>query len=654
MENYLVLGVYISWKEVRPMLRLVKFLLLLLLLPVVVHRSTAAATHHTTNVPTAKSVLDVIDISSIVSNSNPDVQQNYEYSHAVAALAGLANRDLPALYVIATDTDVQWLTYITQSQLPSPWLAGYSLNNFSSVDVLIAAYWKRRIFSGIVLYDPDVFSTSLVASTAAGALDLLPVCGREDSSLFKLVVETLEIPVKLDLRGRFTGNVSGSAKNDALRWAVQQFLSASQPSSPSANGAFLGYYVDYFWTTVAPSQPSVPYVQHTVLNHDYFIAKRGFFFDLDPWSDDYPNDDPKQPLGTDFETLLMIFAESYRQHNGTKMAHLGGFPPWAFKYITASHGGVATEWQFAKVATSYNIFMDADACCIGNMANAALYSLYKLPPRVVGQNPAPTVASLVAQGLVTATPPHKPLPGRMYSMFYAGDWDSAAWTYYIFRQNFDDPNRGKVKIGWALDPSTSQRFPLIFDYVYQRLTPMDRVITGDSGYGYINPTELQAPRFSNLPSASLVWKQLSASAYRQLELDFTGFLINGAAGGLTAEALEMYCDFSSWGMVTQEGYTPPLEGTCANGSTPVFFEIDLPQGGGQAGAELVGHTYQQWKSSAPQAGVTFRVFRGVLRSATYYKEVADQAGNATGGNVVFVDPLELSLLWRLWRENGQL
>lgn len=595
----------------------------------------------------ATKVLDLIDISAIVANSNPDLRQNYEVSHAVAALSGLANRLQPTLYIVATETDEQWLSYITQQQKPSPWLGGYRLNNFSNVEALIAAYWTRKIFDGLVIYDPAVYSTSLVASTAAGAMSLLPVCGRQGSPLYNYTVSVLGIPVKLDLRGRFNGSVSGSAKNDALRWAVETFVNGPVSQPNSADGANLGFYIDYFWTTVAAGSPSIPYVQHTVLNHDYFISKRGFFFDLDPWGDDKPNDDPSQPLGTDFATLQTIFNASYQQHRGTKMAHVGGFPPWAFKYITAQHGGVATEWQFAKVATSYNVFMDADACCIANMANAALFSLFKLPAKLE-QNPRPTVASLVAQGLVTSTAPHRPLPNTMYSMFYAGDWDSAAWSYSNFRPNFDDVNRGKVKIGWALDPSATLRFPLIFDYVYQRLTPKDRIITGDSGYGYINPTELLPPRYSSLPGAGNVWKALSAPAYDRLSIDFTGFLINGAAGSLTGSALELYCNFSSWGMVTQQGYTPALEGVCNSSATPVFFEIDLPQGGSHTGADMVGQVYQSWRNSNPPANsATYRVFRGVLRSATYYAELADLAFNATKGKIVFVDPLELSLIWRL-------
>ena len=55
-------------------------------------------------------------------------------------------------------------------------------------------------------------------------------------------------------------------------------------------------------------------------------------------------------------------------------------------------------------------------------------------------------------------------------------------------------NRGKVPIGWAIDPELSLRFPVIFQYLYKSATQNDVFISGDSGAGYINPTQLIPPR----------------------------------------------------------------------------------------------------------------------------------------------------------------
>ncbi len=50
---------------------------------------------------------------------------------------------------------------------------------------------------------------------------------------------------------------------------------------------------------------------------------------------------------------------------------------------------------------AYNAFDDGDACCVGTMANSALYMHYPLP-KCFKQNNKPTVASLHAQGYLQA------------------------------------------------------------------------------------------------------------------------------------------------------------------------------------------------------------------------------------------------------------
>ena len=58
-----------------------------------------------------------------------------------------------------------------------------------------------------------------------------------------MLVKSGLLPVKLNLVGMFNGSVSGSAKNDAYRWAISEFL-----TSKESNAAYTAYYVDYWWT----------------------------------------------------------------------------------------------------------------------------------------------------------------------------------------------------------------------------------------------------------------------------------------------------------------------------------------------------------------------------------------------------------------------
>ncbi len=72
----------------------------------------------------------------------------------------------------------------------------------------------------------------------------------------------------------------------------------------------------------------------------------------------------------------------------------------------------------------------------------------------------------------------------------------------------------------------------------------DYFTSGDSGAGYISPTEILEPRTSKLPSGQDVWVQHNQYYFSRFNLKFTGFLINGAAGPMTDQAEKMYQQFS--------------------------------------------------------------------------------------------------------------
>ena len=79
------------------------------------------------------------------------------------------------------------------------------------------------------------------------------------------------------------------------------------------------------------------------------------------------------------------------------MCSIGGFTPWWYKYTSdgqgcphCKHKGVETEWETMGIAGAYNAFDDGDACCVGTMANSAMYMHYPLPDSFK-QNDKPTV-----------------------------------------------------------------------------------------------------------------------------------------------------------------------------------------------------------------------------------------------------------------------
>jgi len=185
--------------------------------------------------------------------------------------------------------------------------------------------------------------------------------------------------------------------------------------------------------------------------------------------------------------------------------------------------------------------------------------------------------------------------------------------------------------------------PLVFDMIFKNLTKNDRIITGDSGPGYINPTQLFEPReISNLPAADKVWLSYSQPYYQKFDISFTGFVINGASGRLTNAAEDLYRNLSPDGMVEQTGYQPGgLSPIHLQGSMPVFQEIDFPNS--DSPKDVANVIVQNFKQ-----GLVFQVYRAILKSPTFLMEVGRNI-TQSGKNFAIVEPLVFSALGRISR-----
>ncbi|CAF1038129.1 unnamed protein product [Adineta steineri] len=551
----------------------------------------------------------------------------YEYAHLLGALSGLANRDMPRLFTIYTDSDLRWLSYMNSINWPDD--ANYTI--VTSIVDLVQSLSDH--IKGVVLYDPKVPATSNLASTASGVYDLIPICYKPTpNSLYaQLVEQGPQLSIKLNFVGMFVGNITGSAKTDAYIWAAEHFL-----DSKLADSAYLGYYIDKWWSQ--SSKASEVIFENLAVNHDWIIKNRGFVFDLSPWDDEAPNDDPNQPLGNDYKTLIKILQKAYQQHNGTKFSTVSGFVPWLFKYVDEKHEGVPSEWRMAHVMSAFNIVIDADACCVDTFANAAFFSHYALiqtKHRFI-QNSLPSREQLIQQGLMNE---QNIVSNRTYILYYGGDYDSAAWVANKFKNLWDDPKRGSVPVAWAINPNLYDRFPLLHSYLYETRTKNDFFVSGDSGSGYLNPTQLFEPRmFSGLPRADDLWIERNRYYYNKFNIKHTGFVINGDAGPLTNNSDLMYTKFSPLGFTRQQGYTKLGETALIPGTrVPSFTETDLAD----------NNEVQQVLSYYKPGSVRFVVFRGVLRSATNYANISDNVQKIQP-NITFVDPYTFALLARIY------
>lgn len=493
----------------------------------------------------APSNIVYLDMDQCLADLPDDSVLRYDTLKLVASLQGVVNREEPRLLLRflrgagpdgPISIDDFWLDFMQRG-----WLVDISIERMHSLDELLARFAKE--IRGVVVWDPNVLATANVAATVCGVEGWLPV--RADSALYAQIVEDgPRFPVALSLVGKFDGSRSGSVKCDAYLWAKENYLDRGK-----CNAELMAYFIDAY--SQQPDKPGFHYHDlhnATLTNHDYYIANQAFFFDLGPWGDEAPVDDPGQPLGTDRETLIALLRAQYDQNKGEAFTTVGGFVPWNLKYTShgpagGTHEPVPTEWEYAAILSAHNAIMDADALGLACMTNASAYMHYPLKRRYE-QN---------------ARPEWQPLENKTYVLVYMGDYDSAAWLSTHIPSIWDDPVRGEIPIAWAFNPNLAVRAPYVFDYIYATKTSNDWFIAGDSGAGYLNPNLLIGERLeSGLPDALDRWVTHNRAWYQRFDYSITGFVINGFHGDMPLRVQEAYAKFSPDGVGMQLGFAEPL------------------------------------------------------------------------------------------------
>jgi hypothetical protein len=394
--------------------------------------------------------------------------RGWDEAVAVATVQGILNRARPSLYVLAPARDASvamptrsqyWLDLLSRD---GGWLSGRPRSEVRSLDALVVLAGAQ--LKGAIIWDPAVPATVNVATTLAGVHDAIVL----SPELAEAKLATWRLPVLADLRGRFTGAETGSAKNDAYRWAIREYLAKGRCSS-----RYLALQHDS-WSVRSRGQ--IDYV----VNRDRAVRERAFVIDLSPWGDETPADDRSQRLGLDLETYHLVLAEIERQADGQHLTELAGF--FVFnKYSNwdgnvSRHEPVPTEWETVRTISPYNVYQNT---ATGDAYNQ---SLHVHAPRL------PLKQHRYAQ-------PRTP-EDKVYLCILMADYDSTTVLYDYLPKFWDDPNRGKVPLAWGINPNLLNAYPDLIAHFYRTLTPAD-TITADAGAaGYINPSRI---RPENLP-----------------------------------------------------------------------------------------------------------------------------------------------------------
>ena len=367
-----------------------------------------------------------LDLRSLYGSAPTDIEarrQAYDTLVAASCVQGIANRKAPNLYLYYTlsvidgsiDTDQLWWDRLKDPAIGGDILAWRQVEAAADVEAAITAY--APLIHGLAVWDEKVPATVNAAFTAAGAEDLIVVrWDASPTSLYQKLKAQFPVVVSLvdaDGSSRFldkqgnasvpdtTRQTSQSAKADAYVWALEKYAKVAGKLSPTEMGWMLdGTWIekpqDYSGAMSATNQWQLP-------NHDWLIAKRGFPFDLSPWSDVAATDDPGQPIGTDAAVLQELMTAA-RASAGNEVITIRGFFGWQFKYtnlegLPADHHPVMGEWTSVRAVSPFAAGLDADAPGMASMANASFHAHVPLDETPEPQR-RPTAEDLVGQGFL--------------------------------------------------------------------------------------------------------------------------------------------------------------------------------------------------------------------------------------------------------------
>ncbi len=467
------------------------------------------------------------------------------------AFQGLLNRDFgraghtSLLYMAGDDTDGFWYDYITN---PGNSFAGFEKYVIKSIDEFPTIFANQIKQCGFVTWETVVPASANVALTICGVDGYLPV---QQGTAIRNQLINAGATEKMSLIGKFTGSVTGSRKNDAYRWALDNYMHR-------CSSKYVAYTLDGapdvyggFWWWGAHSERS------SRENHDYIVARRAFAFDLSPIASEVPCDEYSDvqagyniKAGTDVATLKLILQRRYERAGGA-FGQMLGFPPWWLKYSNQcslpgiSGGSVAPhigEWTFCEIITCYNMAKEADASAPVSMTNGSVF--YKFRPS----------SSVSYKNNSYASPSYD--SSKKYWTIYVGDYDSSAWLKrYMYHFWTNDGARGQFDLSWGFNPNLSYRVPMCFQYMYETKSSYDYFIAGDSGAGYVVPAALETgktlknsgmQRPSSYTGGLDKWRAYSKTFYDRLDYKITGFILC-AENGLSYNAMNSYSQLSPIG-----------------------------------------------------------------------------------------------------------
>lgn len=321
----------------------------------------------------------------------------------------------------------------------------------------------QNYIKSVVIWDPQVPATVNVATTVAGVETGIVMTPTQ----YDVYANDLPADVKvISLVGKFTGEETGSAKNDAYRWAIREYLATGKCST-----SYICSFEDAYGRDPRYTYP-----------RDVAVREKAFVFDLSPWSNEVPKDDQTQKLGTDLATYMMILETLQQVRGKTSVTEIIGFFP-GNKYSdsgnddvwTSKYKGTQVEWEYAYLFTPYQCYWNPSAEYAMNMT---VHSTYEIPEDLWQNRPEEDIELNDSEDMI-------------YMMIVMGDYDSVGSFYTKMTVNWENRFRGKLPLAWSFNPNIIDHYPDLVEYFYKTATPNDYFVANVGGAGWYNPSRVE-------------------------------------------------------------------------------------------------------------------------------------------------------------------
>ncbi len=326
---------------------------------------------------------------------------------AMGCLQGLTSRDVPALWLNFGESDQFWLDWHKQK--------GY-IRDYQIVGDYREIFERfKDDYRGGIVYDPNLYCGELLACNVAACEDLIIVTPK--------LAEELNIPIRIDLRGRFETYAEG------MRWVWQQYKDRLN---------------HHLCDIIFPR-----WLSSTAFAYD--IQHRGIVF----WISG-PVDSAKPGADPVAETTIMaeIFSEM-----PPNIAMLG--------FTSGGEGNGLGEVGGTRFAGAYG----KNLIPTDSLSNTCVTSGIQMDALIQKKPPAAPALE----------------DDKVYIALTYSDGDNQNVWRVFFKRFLDDPLYGDFPVSFGMGPTIIDLQPAVAQWYYENADAMTEYICDVSGIGYMRP-----------------------------------------------------------------------------------------------------------------------------------------------------------------------